>query len=47
LKRLFDIVMATTGLVVAAPVIFLGAVAVRATSPGPAFYQAKRAVRAL
>mgnify|MGYP001553761390 FL=1 len=45
MKRLFDIVMATTGLVIAAPVIFLGAVAVRVSSPGPAFYQAKRAGR--
>jgi lipopolysaccharide/colanic/teichoic acid biosynthesis glycosyltransferase len=43
LKRLFDIVLATTGLVITAPVILLGAVAVRATSPGPAFYLANRA----
>jgi len=43
LKRLFDIVLATTGLVIAAPVILLGAVAVRATSPGPAFFLARRA----
>jgi lipopolysaccharide/colanic/teichoic acid biosynthesis glycosyltransferase len=43
LKRLFDIVLATTGLVIATPVIVLGAVAVRATSSGPAFFLATRA----
>lgn len=45
MKRLFDIVVATIGLVVAAPIIFLGAIAVRATSPGPAFFVARRAGR--
>ncbi len=45
MKRLFDIVLATTGLVIAAPVILLCAVAVRATSPGPAFFLARRAGR--
>ena len=45
MKRLFDIVLATTGLVFAAPVILLCAVAVRATSPGPAFFLARRAGR--
>ena len=45
MKRLFDITMATIGLVVAAPIILLGALAVRASSPGPAFYVARRAGR--
>lgn len=45
MKRLFDMVLATIGLLVAAPIILLGAVAVRASSPGPAFYVARRAGR--
>lgn len=45
MKRLFDIVLATTGLFLVAPVILLGAVAVRVTSPGPAFFVARRAGR--
>ncbi len=42
-KRLFDIVFATCALVATWPLILLGALAVKATSPGPAFYRAKRA----
>lgn len=45
LKRSFDIAMATVGLIVAAPLIVAGALVVRATSPGPAFYRAVRAGR--
>lgn len=45
MKRLFDIVLAATGLVVAVPAILVAAVLVRATSPGPAFFLAKRAGR--
>jgi lipopolysaccharide/colanic/teichoic acid biosynthesis glycosyltransferase len=43
IKRLFDILVATFALAVTWPLILLGALAVRATSPGPAFYRAKRA----
>lgn len=45
MKRLFDIMLAAAGLVLAAPVILVAAVLVRATSPGPAFYLANRAGR--
>ncbi len=45
MKRLFDITMAAIGLAVTAPIILLGALAVRASSPGPAFYVARRAGR--
>jgi exopolysaccharide biosynthesis polyprenyl glycosylphosphotransferase len=38
LKRLFDLVVATVGLIVLAPVLALIAVAVRLTSPGPVFF---------
>ena len=42
-KRLFDIVVAACALVVTSPLILLGAVAVKLTSQGPAFYRSKRA----
>ncbi len=45
LKRSFDIVLSAAGLLLAAPLIAAGALAVKATSPGPAFYRAKRAGR--
>lgn len=43
LKRLFDIVIAAFALTVASPLILISAIAVRLSSPGPAFYKAKRA----
>lgn len=42
-KRLFDVVFAICALLVAAPLIAFGAVAVKLSSPGPIFYRAKRA----
>jgi lipopolysaccharide/colanic/teichoic acid biosynthesis glycosyltransferase len=42
-KRLVDVVLAAAALVVTAPLILLGAVAVKLSSRGPAFYRAKRA----
>jgi len=43
IKRLFDILVAAFALAVTWPLILFGALAVQATSPGPAFYRAKRA----
>ncbi|MEM7801485.1 MAG: sugar transferase [Chloroflexota bacterium] len=43
LKRLFDIVVASVVLAFIWPFILLGAIAVKLTSTGPAFYMAKRA----
>ena len=43
IKRLFDIVFSICVLLVTSPMILLGALAVKITSPGPAFYKAKRA----
>ena len=43
IKRLFDIVVAIGALLASSPLILLGALAVKLTSPGPAFYRAKRA----
>jgi lipopolysaccharide/colanic/teichoic acid biosynthesis glycosyltransferase len=42
-KRLLDVVIAGTALVVTGPVILFGALAVKLSSRGPAFYRAKRA----
>ena len=42
-KRLLDLVVASLVLLFASPLIALAALAVKATSPGPAFYRAKRA----
>jgi lipopolysaccharide/colanic/teichoic acid biosynthesis glycosyltransferase len=42
-KRIFDIVVSFCALLVSWPLILLGALAVKMTSPGPAFYRAKRA----
>jgi len=42
-KRLFDIVFSAGVLLVTWPLIVIGALAVKLTSPGPAFYRAKRA----
>ncbi len=41
-RRLFDLACATCLSVVAAPLVAMGAVAVKLSSPGPAFYQAPR-----
>jgi len=43
IKRLFDIVFASCALLATWPLILIGALAVKLTSPGPAFYRAKRA----
>jgi lipopolysaccharide/colanic/teichoic acid biosynthesis glycosyltransferase len=42
-KRTFDLIFAVCALLVTWPVIVIAAVAVRLTSPGPAFYRATRA----
>ncbi|NWG22646.1 MAG: sugar transferase [Chloroflexi bacterium] len=44
-KRLFDLIIAGVGLALTWPLILAGALAVRLTSPGPAFYRARRAGR--
>ena len=41
-KRLFDILVASVGLMLAFPLIALGAIGIRLTSPGPVFYRAVR-----
>jgi exopolysaccharide biosynthesis polyprenyl glycosylphosphotransferase len=41
-KRLFDILASAAGLVLGAPLVLLGALAVKATSPGPIFYRQLR-----
>ncbi len=43
IKRLIDVVASSLGLVLLAPIMLLAAGAVRLTSPGPAFYRARRA----
>lgn len=42
LRRAFDVLVAGSALLLASPVILIGAVAVRFSSPGPAFYNAAR-----
>jgi lipopolysaccharide/colanic/teichoic acid biosynthesis glycosyltransferase len=42
-KRLMDVAISATALLLASPLTLAGALATRATSPGPAFYRAKRA----
>ena len=42
-KRLLDIVIAGCALVLTSPLILVGALLVKLTSPGPAFYRARRA----
>jgi lipopolysaccharide/colanic/teichoic acid biosynthesis glycosyltransferase len=43
IKCLFDVVVAVCALLVVWPLILIGALAVKLTSPGPASYRAKRA----
>lgn len=45
LKRAFDIIASGAGLIVLSPLLILIALIVRATSPGPALYQARRVGR--
>ncbi|ABF42300.1 sugar transferase [Candidatus Koribacter versatilis Ellin345] len=42
MKRLFDILLAAIGLILAAPVMFLAALAVRFDTPGPILFRQKR-----
>ena len=42
LKRVIDVVMAAVGLVLAAPLMLLTALAIRIDSPGPIFYKQER-----
>ena len=42
LKRVFDVTLATLGLIVTGPLILLAALLVRLTSPGPVFYRQER-----
>ncbi len=42
-KRFFDVLVALCALLVTWPLILIGALLVKATSPGPALYRAKRA----
>jgi lipopolysaccharide/colanic/teichoic acid biosynthesis glycosyltransferase len=44
-KRALDVTAAACGLLLTGPLILLGALAVKLTSPGPAFYRARRAGR--
>ena len=44
-KRLFDIICSSLGLLLGAPVVVLAALAIRLTSPGPVFYRQNRAGR--
>lgn len=44
-KRVFDLLLATVLLVLAAPVLLLVAAAVKVTSPGPVFYRSQRVGR--
>jgi sugar transferase (PEP-CTERM system associated) len=41
-KRCFDLVVAGTGLILAAPIVLLVAVAIKRSSPGPVFYHQDR-----
>jgi sugar transferase (PEP-CTERM system associated) len=45
MKRVVDVVGAGIGLVLAAPILFVLAIVVRLTSPGPAFYSQRRVGR--
>ena len=43
MKRLFDIVLSTTGLIVIAPILLAVAIAIKLDSEGPVFYKGTRA----
>lgn len=43
IKRLFDILFATTGLLFASPFFIVATIGIKVSSPGPIFYRAKRA----
>ncbi len=45
IKRLFDIIASAVGLIAGAPLVALGALAIKATSPGPVFYRQTRSGR--
>jgi lipopolysaccharide/colanic/teichoic acid biosynthesis glycosyltransferase len=45
MKRAFDVVVASAGLVVTSPVLAVAAIAVKLSSPGPAFYRGVRVGR--
>src|SRR5437868_6814319 len=45
IKRLVDVVAAAVGLVLSAPIVFVLAMIVKLTSPGPAFYSQRRVGR--
>jgi exopolysaccharide biosynthesis polyprenyl glycosylphosphotransferase len=45
LKRVIDIVVASTGLLLALPLMAISALAIKATSPGPVFYRQNRVGR--
>ncbi len=45
MKRIFDMLVAALGLVILAPVFAIIGVWIKATSPGPIFYRARRAGR--
>src|SRR5947199_4776782 len=45
MKRGFDLVVATVGLVIASPFILVAAVAIKVGSPGPAFFHGPRVGR--
>jgi exopolysaccharide biosynthesis polyprenyl glycosylphosphotransferase len=44
-KRLFDIVAALAGIILSAPLLLLGMLAIKITSPGPIFYRQERSGR--
>jgi lipopolysaccharide/colanic/teichoic acid biosynthesis glycosyltransferase len=45
MKRTFDVVFSTVGLVLTSPVLLVAAIAVKLESPGPAFYSGERVGR--
>ena len=45
-KRLFDIIFAASGIIILSPIIVAGALAVKLSSEGPAFFRQKRVGRA-
>lgn len=42
-KRVFDVILALIALLLTGPVLLIGIIAVKLTSPGPIFYRARRA----